>query len=180
MPDVRVREATTADVAALAEVQVQTWRAAYADVLPPSALAAVETSRIEAGWRAALDHATAPARVLVAIADGRVVGLTAIAPATDDDLDADTAGEMGPLLVLPDARRQGHGSRLLAAATDLLRESGRAHVVLWCPAADALLRQFLERAGWALDGARRTLDADGAGVDEVRLHTELLALFSPD
>jgi GNAT superfamily N-acetyltransferase len=174
---VSVREARPADLAELAAAQVAAWRVGYAGVLPAPALAALDAldpAEIEASWRAALAERADPrAHLLVAIADGRLVGLAAVAPAGDDDLDPATDAELGPLLVRPDRRGEGHGSRLLAAATDLLRADGFRRAVSWLPAADERSARFLAAAGWAPDGARRALDAAGARVEEARLHTDL-------
>jgi ribosomal protein S18 acetylase RimI-like enzyme len=64
------------------------------------------------------------------------------------------------LVVDPAHGRQGHGSRLLAAAVDLLREDGFTHVFTWVPSTDDPLRRLLIESGWAADGARRTLGSD--------------------
>lgn len=169
-----VRPAGAADVAAMAEVQVQTWQTAYGRLLPPSALAAMDLATVEAGWRQAVERAAAErAQALVAVEDGRIVGLTGIGPATDDDLDPATAGEVGPLLVLPARQGAGHGSRLLAAATDLLRLAGLTRGVAWVFTGDTRTQAFLESAGWSADGATRRLDAGGAPVEELRFHTDL-------
>jgi GNAT superfamily N-acetyltransferase len=102
-----------------------------------------------------------------------VVGLAAVAPATDEDLDDARWAELGPLLVLPGARGTGHGSRLLAAAVDLLVEDGFRYAVGWVFEADTVSRRFLEAAGWAVDGATRVLDLGGERMREIRLHTAL-------
>ena len=76
----------------------------------------------------------------------------------------------------PDERRQGHGSRLLQAAVDTLRADRFERAVTWLVSSDDALRGFLDGAGWAPDGAHRELDLDGAGtvrVKQVRLHTDL-------
>ena len=52
----------------------------------------------------------------------------------------------------------------------------------WVEAHDDAGRAFLVEAGWAADGAHRTLDLDGTGavtLTEVRLHTSLVD-HSPD
>jgi GNAT superfamily N-acetyltransferase len=77
------------------------------------------------------------------------------------------------LLVEPRWGRRGHGSRLLAACTDLWREDGFASAVAWAFEADKVYRQFLTSAGWALDGVARDLDVDGTFVTQVRLNTTL-------
>lgn len=173
MADLGVRPAGQGDVGAIAQVQLATWQTAYAAILPPDALASLDPAVIEAGWRDALATPRPGARVLVAVAASDVVGVAAFAPATDDDLDEERWAETGPLLVAPDAQRSGHGSRLLAAAADLMREHGYDYAVTWVPAADNAAQRFLESAGWAPDGASRTLDVAGRPVREVRLETAL-------
>lgn len=176
MADVSVRLARATDVPALAEVQVSAWRTTYADVLPRAALDALEPAAVEAAWRAAVTDPPDPrARVLVAVDAGQAVGLVTTAPAGDDDLDANRWGEVGPLVVLPERRRAGHGSRLLAAAADHLRGDGFGYAVTWVLAADEVTQRFLAAAGWDADGASRTLDMAGTPQRELRLATDLSA-----
>jgi GNAT superfamily N-acetyltransferase len=70
-------------------------------------------------------------RLLVACAGDQVVGLAAIGPSQDPDAGS-AAGEVTVLAVHPDARRQGHGSRLLNASVDLLAEAGAESVTCGC------------------------------------------------
>ncbi|GAC1327837.1 MAG: hypothetical protein NVSMB13_14460 [Mycobacteriales bacterium] len=173
MADVSVRPARPDDAAAIAQVQVETWQAAYAPLLPADALAAVQQADAEQAWLAAV---TAPPssrhHVLVALDAGSLVGLVAVAPSGDEDLAAADCAEVGPLLVLPSAGRRGHGSRLLAAAVEAMRADGVTHAATWTFAADGALQAFYESAGWAADGATRALDM-GEPVPEVRLHSDV-------
>jgi GNAT superfamily N-acetyltransferase len=170
--DVSVREATTADVSAIAEVQVTTWRQAYGNILPRDVLDGLDPAAIEARWA---DSIALPGagHALVALEAGRAVGVAAASRATDPDQDPATTAEVGPLLVLPEAQGRGHGSRLLAAAVDLLRADGVERAVCWVFQGDSGAQTFYETAGWALDGVSRDLDAAGTLVREVRLHTDL-------
>jgi GNAT superfamily N-acetyltransferase len=114
--------------------------------------------------------------VLVALERNRVVGFALTGPATDPDCDSVADGELSEIVLDPDERRQGHGSRLLQAAVDTLRADRFERAVTWLVASDDALRGFLDGAGWAPDGAHRELDLDGAGtvrVKQVRLHTDL-------
>jgi GNAT superfamily N-acetyltransferase len=73
-------------------------------------------------------------------------------------------------------RGKGHGSRLLQAAADTMVADRFTRAVTWLVADDDAQRGFLTDAGWATDGAHRTLDLDGTGatqVKQVRLHTAL-------
>jgi GNAT superfamily N-acetyltransferase len=172
MADVSVRPAGPADAAAVAQVQLATWSAAYADVLPAEALA-LDPAQVAQAWELAL--AAPPSayhRVLVAVDGDEVVGLASCEPAPDDDLEA-AAGELSALLVEPRWGRRGHGSRLLAAAVDLWRADGVEQAVTWVFESDQVVASFLESAGWGPDTAGRTLEAGGRAVRQRRWHTSL-------
>ncbi|WP_018655137.1 GNAT family N-acetyltransferase [Actinomadura flavalba] len=174
--DVGVRPARRADAAAVADIQVRAWRRGYRDLLPAAVLADVTVPEARDAWRERWSTSiTAPPsgrhRVLVAVASDLVVGFAAHAPAEDADAEPGTA-ELLTILTDPLHARAGHGSRLLAATADLLREDGTALLLSWVFEADTVLRGFLESAGWAPDGAARTLDM-GEPVRQLRLHTSL-------
>lgn len=182
MVDAHVRVARTGDAEAIARVQVRTWRQAYGALLPAAALDEVTSptarERWQAHWHGAIAAPPSPRhRVLVALEGdlkgGGVVGFAAIEPATDPDREPATDAELDALLVDPDAGRRGHGSRLLAASVDHLREAGFTAVVTWLLEGDRALREFLASAGWAPDGSRRDLDM-GELVGQVRMHTSLV------
>jgi len=83
------------------------------------------------------------------------------------------------LSVDPAHRGRGHGSRLLSAALQTATSAGEQEAVAWIASGDDLLRRFLESAGWAADGAHRTLADDGDGpiaseLRQVRLGTLLV------
>jgi len=168
MSDVSVRPARLADVPALTAVQLRVWADSELPGVPDAATA-------ERAWeRAAILPPSPRHRLLVALAQDRVVGVLAAVPATDPDLDPATTSEVVLLAVDPGSRHQGHGSRLLAAAVDLMRRTGDVAAVTWLPAQDDATRAFVVGAGWAPDGAHRS-----AGVDDeppvrwLRLATDL-------
>lgn len=175
MADVSVRPARPEDAEAVAHVQLDTWRTAYGQVLPPEALD-LPHQEVAAAWRAAIgEPAMARHRVLVALEGREVVGFTASAPAGDDDLEPDTTSEVTALLVVPRWGRRGHGSRLLAASVDGWREDGVRTAVTWAFERDAATRRFLASAGWAPDGLARGLDRGDDVVRQVRLHVDVSA-----
>jgi GNAT superfamily N-acetyltransferase len=162
-------------VDAVADIQVRAWREGYGDILPAPVLAEMTGGEAVGLWRERWAEAVAAPpsqrhRLLVAVDEGVITGFAAHAPAGDPDQDAGTTGELLTLLVDPAHRHAGHGSRLLAATVDHLRDDGCATVVAWVFAADDVLRGFLGSAGWAPDGAHSKLDM-GEPVSMVRLHT---------
>ncbi len=155
-------------------VQAVVYREAYAGTLPDEVVAQFEPRAFTNAWRASLT--TAPSRdhlLLVACAGEQVVGLAAVGPSTDPD--GQEAAELLVLAVHPEARRQGHGSRLLNAAVDTARGRDRHVLSTWVLAGDDRTRAFLTAAGLETDGAHRerVIDADGTTAREVRLSAGL-------
>ena len=181
MADASVRPATAADAAGITRVQAAVWSRAYAGVLPSDALREVASEQATATWSAAC--ATPPSarhRVLVAVTGGAgdeaVVGFAAMGPVSDPDLDARHEVELHALCVDPARAGEGHGSRLVNAAADVLGGLGVTAVHVWLSRADGKLAEFLGGAGWAADGATRRLDLRGDGtvvVDQARWSTTL-------
>ncbi|MCW2865952.1 MAG: GCN5-related N-acetyltransferase [Marmoricola sp.] len=176
--DVSVRVAWADDAEAVAAVQVRAWRESYADLLPPEVLASLDPAGMAAAWRQALAApGDARQRVLVALARNLVTGFVVTGPTTDPDHDPVATGELSDLTVDPHQRGAGHGSRLLTAAAETLAADRFSTAVSWLPVGDDAQRAFLTGAGWAPDGAHRTLDLLGDGttvVKQVRLHTRLV------
>ncbi|MFB9838242.1 GNAT family N-acetyltransferase [Actinoallomurus acaciae] len=177
MSVVGVRPAYPGDVEAVADIQVRAWREGYDTVIPAAALAEMTGPEALGLWRERWAEAVASPpsprhRLLVAVDEGVITGFAAHAPAGDPDQDSATTGELLTLLVDPSRRRAGHGSRLLAATVDHLRDDACTTAVTWVFAADDVLRAFLVSAGWAPDGAHSKVDM-GESVAMVRLHTAL-------
>ena len=146
--DVSVRVAWADDAAAVATLQARAWQATYAGLLPAEALALDPAATAQA-WAAALrSPGDARNRVLVALERNRVVGFAVVSPAADPDCDPVSDAELQELLVDPDERGQGHGSRLLQAVVDTLRADRFTRAVIWTVADADDLRRFLTDAGW--------------------------------
>ena len=171
MADASVRIARASDAPAVGIVQAVVWREAYAAHLPASVVDQFEPRGFTNAWRSSLQNP--PSRdhlLLVACAGEQVVGFAAVAPSEDPDLSPDGA-ELLVLGVHPEARHQGHGSRLLNAAVDTARGRGRRSLSVWILAEAQQVRAFLHAAGLESDGAQRerVVSADGDTVWEVRL-----------
>lgn len=177
LADASVRTGRVSDAPAVGLVQATVWRDAFADSIPPDVLETFDPHAFASVWRRSLqDPPTALHRLLVACAGDQVVGFAAIGPAeaTDDSVE-DTDGEVLVLAVHPDARRAGHGSRLLNAAADTLRAGDRTAVLAWLPATDEQSRAFADAAGLTPDGAwrERIVGPGGETIREVRVRAGL-------
>ncbi|MGB9280214.1 MAG: GNAT family N-acetyltransferase [Pseudonocardiaceae bacterium] len=171
----RVRAATLDDAPTLAALHAATWRAAYAEWLPPGVLEELAAPQVQKVWA---DTIEGGATVLIATEGGDPVGFVVAGPAPEDDVAA-ADGRLPPdaartvlvstLLVEPRWGRRGHGGRLLAAAAAVLREAGATRGIAWVPAEDPASLSFYRRAGWNPDSTIRTLDAGGRALRELRL-----------
>jgi len=173
--DASVRIARPNDAAAVGLVQAAVWRAAFGQVLAQEVIDRFDESSFARVWRDSLKTPPSPRHLLlVGCAGEQIVGFAAVGPSTDADA-TPTSGEVLALGVHPDARRTGHGSRLLNAAVDTLRGKGFETMSAWLLAHDEDTRAFLAAAGLSPDGAYRdrVVDADGTVVREVRLTADL-------
>jgi GNAT superfamily N-acetyltransferase len=175
--DVSVRLAWGADADAVGRLQVRAWRESYEGVVPADVLADLPAESFAAQWERSISRPRdARERVLVALERATVRGFVATSPSRDADADPATDGEIVELVVDPDQRGEGHGSRLVHAAVDTLRADKFERATMWLNAAADDLRSFLTAQGWASDGGHRELDLYGDGavtVKQVRLHTAL-------
>jgi GNAT superfamily N-acetyltransferase len=171
-----VRLALPAEADEIGEIQVASWRASYAGLLPADVLADLNPAQFAAQWRAALiAPGEARNRVMVALAGRTVVGFAAITPSDDPDGDPQRDALIAELAIKPEATRAGHGSRLLNAVVDTIRADGFGRVTVWVNSTDDVLRTFYTEAGWAPDGAHRELDLYGdesVRIKQIRLHTD--------
>ena len=177
--DAFVRPARAADAADLARIQVASWRKEYAGVVPGTVLAELTSAGAEERFRSQRESAadrppTARHRVLVAVETQQprqrvVAGFASCGPATDPDLWPATDAEMYELDVSPEMAGRGHGSRLLNAVADTVRDDGFSTLCAWALESGTGIRAFLESSGWSADGARAELDM-GTAVPVIRLH----------
>ena len=179
MADASVRPAARADAADIARIQAAVWGATHSH-LPEDVLEAVGSAEAAEQWAtAAADPPSPRHRVLTALAGARAAKPTTRSPASDPDTVPALDGELLALYVDPAETGHGHGSRLVNAVADLARIDGVAHLHTWLSDGEADLRAFLVGAGWAADGARRSLDLRGDGdvvLDQTRLRTALVEL----
>jgi GNAT superfamily N-acetyltransferase len=153
--DVSVRPAVAGDEVPIARVQLAAWRASHTAVFGDAALDLIDPLAVEEGWRAAITAPPGPGyRVLVALDAATVVGFAAVAPVDGPEGQA-PGGVLVALEVEPRAQRGGHGSRLLAAVVDLLREDGADQLHTWVLDGDEARARFLGESGLGPDDVVR-------------------------
>jgi GNAT superfamily N-acetyltransferase len=156
-----IRPGTPEDAEAVARVQIETWRAAYAHLIAPEQIDRVSLDRRAEFWR---DFPP-----LVAELEGEVIGFAAVGPADDDDAD----GELYAIYVRPENWGTGTGRALMEAAEERLRELGHRSAVLWVLEDNPRARAFYVDAGWKTDGQRKQYDFLGETNPVVRYAKQL-------
>lgn len=164
-----VRPATIDDAAAVADVHVRSWQAAYRGLLPDAVLDGLSVERRTAAWRQGL--AEARAEVWAAVDGGRRIGgWIAFGASRDEDAPA-SAGEVEALYLLPAHWSTGMGRALWLKARERLAARGFATATLWVLEGNARAIRFYEAAGFAPDGGprgRRSSERGGAVQTELR------------
>ncbi|MER6449193.1 GNAT family N-acetyltransferase [Streptomyces venezuelae] len=154
---------TEADVAAVSEIRVTGWKAAYAGIVPQSYL---DRMTVEADTDQRLRYFARPDKAtvdLVAVdSRGAVVGWACLGPSRTD------AGELYALYVRPSLTGSGIGRTLLDAVHAHALARGFGSLLLWVLTDHHRARRFYERAGYAADGGVQADDYDGVSLGEVR------------
>lgn len=179
----RVRLAMPQEANVIAALQRRAWAS---DPVGTQALAQISDDEMIEAWRLSIERPPlATYRVLVAVHDdgtklGQVVGFAAIGPS--DDEDADPSDALVAEFVVDDDAEPIHADQLINAIGDTLRADGFWRATWWLKTTDDAMRAFLTQAGWAPDGAHRTIGTDEAGelLRQVRLHTSLSDGQEPD
>ena len=166
--DVSVRPAVPEDDVLIAGLQLRAWSATHEQALGRVVLDGLDVMAFRDAWATAITAPPSPRHhVLVACEGARVVGFAAVS------VDDGGHGELVALEVDPPSRRSGHGSRLLAAAVDHLRQDGATEVETWVLDGDSIRGQFLDGAGLGPDGASRDLATVPRTVSEQRWHAAI-------
>jgi GNAT superfamily N-acetyltransferase len=168
-----VRRAVAGDAHALAVIHVETWRAAYAGLMPEAVLAAQSIPDRERAWRERLSRPPSPdPRTWVVEIDGRLLGFASTGPARDADATpADT--ELYALYLDASAWGTGLGRLLFAHAVEDVAARGYTAMTLWVLDGNARARRFYEAAGMRDDGGRKIEEEGGASLPHMRYRLPL-------
>jgi GNAT superfamily N-acetyltransferase len=174
--NISVRRATNADPRAIAQVHVNSWRAAYPGLIPERLLERLSVDRRERQWADTLAAGEDKPIVLVAESDDdQLVGFSTVAiPARDAD-EADDVAEIPAIYVAPEAWGHGVGHALIEASVNAMRDAGCREAILWAVAGNDRAAAFYVAEGWHDDGGRRPSQyfPDASEVVEVRFRRAL-------
>ena len=167
-----VRPATRADIPAIASVFTESWRVAYAGLMPDQLIASLDAGRRVTQLERLFASDMARESMLAAEVDGDVVGTAWTGPDRAHDADAQS-GELYAIYVLAEHWDQGVGYALMQAAFDELRSHGFERAVLWVLDGNQRAERFYEQVGWTRDSAMKLEEWGDFQLQEVRY------LFSP-
>jgi ribosomal protein S18 acetylase RimI-like enzyme len=148
MANVVLRRATVADANAIAAVRVESWRLAYADVIPDSYLDSMDVEESATLWARILSAPPNKTATFVVEMDGKVVGFAAgmMLPEQKFDLDAELTG----IYLLPPAQDQGIGTRLINMVAQTFADLNANGLLAWVLSENKPARQFFEKLGGEL------------------------------
>ena len=165
---ITLRPARPGDAAAIAKVHVETWRAAYAGIVPDAYLVSMTESKQALQWNHMIRRAVAPEAVLAAesadVPGGRIVGFGSCGRARGQAATGPGSGEIFTLYVTPDWQGRGIGRLLLEGLFARLHGSGLSEAVLWV-LSDNPTRFFYEGLGGRRVAERKERFA-GVELDE--------------
>jgi GNAT superfamily N-acetyltransferase len=163
-----LRSPTAADVPAMVELQLESWRQGFVPILP-SGFRVPDAESFSPRLAEALQgegvHST------LALEQGRLLGW--VTYGVNRDLDAGTYdGEVRSIFVHPDVWRTGVGSTLLEHALEAMAREGYRAATLWSFADNERANRFYEGHGFATDGGEQRREFS-AGALEVRYRRAL-------
>ena len=148
-----VRQATSADADAIGRIQVETWRTAYAGLLPQATIDAFDVRARQVMWREGLDRTPRPgSATFVALVEDEVVGFATVGASHSED----GTGEVYALYVDPVRWGHGAGRALMKCAEASMRESGFPKALLWVLRGNERAERFTGRPAGSATGRRRT------------------------
>ena len=129
-PIVRIRPGRLADAEAIARVYVESWRSAYAGLIPNAVLVRMSATAQVREWSQQLSRRNLGDAVLVADLPGvGIVGFGSCGAARSSLLPQ--AGEVFTLYVAPEHQEHGVGRALLFRLFDGLVDRGLDSAVIW-------------------------------------------------
>ncbi len=160
----RVRPATPEDSTAIARVHVDSWKQAYADLVPKAHLAAQTYAHRAKQWAERLSNPDEESFTLVAESNSDGVIGFANAGAQRTNLE-EFDGELNALYLLPKMQRRGIGRWLFEWVNQELRKRDLGSFVAWVLAENPA-RAFYEAMGGYVVGSQ-TVTIGGKDLQEV-------------
>lgn len=149
---IRIRRATPDDARGIAHVHVESWRSAYAGILPDRVMVQMSAEQKASSWRRQLEtHAKTQGVLVAELSDGGIAGFSSCGRVINALTGFD--GEIYMLYILPDWQEQGLGRGLICASLQLLSQGNCNSALVWVLAGNPS-RFFYEAMGGRRIGER--------------------------
>lgn len=140
-----VRPALVSDAREIAQMHIETWRTAYAGIVPDDYLASLSVDTREQGWLRMIERGTP--NLWVAECSDCIAGLISFG-ANRETSEATTLGELMAIYVHPRFWSCGIGRSLWLAARAQLQQQGFTSVMLWVLEDNLRARKFYSAEGF--------------------------------
>ncbi len=148
------------DIYAVSNVYEQSWKCAYAGIIPKAYLDSIPAGR----WA---DAVRCDGRnSLVMYEDGKMIGTSAYGASRMENMPG--YGEIISIYLLPQYMHRGYGKRLLLEALSKLRRMGYADVYLWVLEENKSARSFYEKHGFGKSSLVRQENIGGRDLRELQ------------
>jgi ribosomal protein S18 acetylase RimI-like enzyme len=154
-----IRPADLQDCPTLAHLQVDSYRSAYAGILPQEYLDHFTYAEQEQDWRDLLAAGLDDILLVAADEQDQVIGYALGRPGLSDLPPYDS--ELVSLHVHKDRQGQGAGRALIAAAAQTLSLRGCQSLMLWVLAENRRARALYEQLGGQMIGEKTSLLGEG-------------------
>lgn len=170
--EVEIRPAKERDAKAVAEIQAAASQAAFKAQFPGEAMPEFDSlKKSQSYWREAIEFGDP--QVLVAVADGEVVGFVGYDRSRDPKTPP-TMGEIWALYARPSHWGQGVGLALWDGARDALIEEGCTKVTAWVPLGYERALRFFDMAGFKREMTSiKTVLIGLTRIEEIRFKRDL-------
>ncbi|MEV4757458.1 GNAT family N-acetyltransferase [Micromonospora sp. NPDC049559] len=168
--DLTLRPAVAGDLPAVGALHQRSRVAAYRDLVPAEALAAISPESMGRWWTERWPYERETHLLTVAERDGSLAGFTYVGPAETGEPDV---GELYAIHLDPLEQGRGVGRALMIDALATLHGRGWRHAVLWVLAGNERARRFYERGGWRPDGVERQGNIGPAVTRQLRYRRDL-------
>jgi ribosomal protein S18 acetylase RimI-like enzyme len=167
----QVVRATLGDARSIAEIHVNTWRSAYASILPAEYLASLSVDRREMMWRESIAAGTP--ELLIAKTSDLALGWLSFGQCRDQAA-PESEGEVWAFYVSPSSWSTGVGRMLWLRTRELMRAQGFTSCSLWVFPQNHRAIAFYRAAGFVPDGTEpKSFELGGAQLQEVRFVAQL-------
>ena len=156
--EVQIRKVQPGDETALAYVQTESWKAAFADILDKETLErCTDRTKAENMYRSLLAEGKGNGYLLTL--DGKAHCIAWWDAARDADMNG--KAELICIHSLPDHWHHGYGGMMMSRVLSDIKDAGYSEVVLWVFTANRRARAFYEAIGFqAMDKTKQARGAE--------------------